>query len=393
MKILLYANTFAQITNGPAKFANALYRASQNAADIDLQILTESPLLTPLPKVQQVAAASWRTRLRLPLGKLKFSFHHHHTIQQFLAEKPQWQPDFVIFNDGCSGLYSSLRGVGDSKIVLMVNDDDYASSHRKGWWKTRQFRVFYYHFYLEQLACQKADIVFADSIYIKQLLEKVYGLPAAKVLLSYQGVQEQIIEEEIAATDSFPRSVAATHPIRIVFTKSDPIRGGLQELVAALSQLTAYYFELTIIGPFQDPIQLLGLSVPPHLQVRYLGPTAQPIVFEQIRQHHIFCTPSRREASGIASMEALALGTTVVSTRVGGIPEVLDQGRNGYLASACSAAAIAKALKACITDSPENRQAKRLAGKNWAKQHFNQTRLVAEFFSLLRERLTAKPRV
>ncbi len=387
VNILLYTSSFYPVTNGPAKFAQALHHLVDRQANVSLKILTDTKVLEPAAGVFEAASASWVSKLKLPLGKLKFSIHHHRNIQQFLEQQAAWRPDYVIFNDGCSGVYSCLRGIGRAKIVLMVNDDDYASSHQSGWWKSRESRVFYYHYYLEKLATRWAFSVFTASKYLKQLIEREYGLPSEKVIAFYQGIQLSLIEAEIPTEDNFPVAISQEKPLRLVFVKSDPVRGGLFELIAALGLLRQYAFELSIIGPFEDPTRQLKEALPPQLKMNYLGVLSQPATFEVMRQQHIYCTPSRRESLGIANMEALAVGTTVVSTRVGGIPEVLDDGNNGYLASACSPEAIAEAIAAAIADTPGNRQAKRQAGKAYALQHFNQTALVETFFSILRDRL------
>jgi glycosyltransferase involved in cell wall biosynthesis len=51
-----------------------------------------------------------------------------------------------------------------------------------------------------------------------------------------------------------------------------------------------------------------------------------------------------------AAVEALAVGTPVVSTRVGGVPEVVRDGENGLLVPAGDVAALANAIRALLED-------------------------------------------
>lgn len=385
MKILLYATPFAQITNGPAKFAHALLRAANCSGDIALKILTESKLPEPMEQVYPVPDSSWLSRIRLPMGKVKFSMHHHRNIHNFLKTHPHWKPDYVIFNDGCSGVYSSVIGIGKAKIVLMVNDYHYAAALVEGWWKNRKQQTYVYHYLLEKIAVRHADLVFANSIFLENLIIRKYGIAKKNITNNYQGVEACLLAKSLKQEDTFFDK--NQQGIQMTFVKSDAIIGGLQELIGALALLKQYRFELTIIGPFSNPKITLGYDVPENTSINYLGPQAQAKVYDQMQHSHIFCTPSRKEALGIANMEALALGTTVVSTRVGGIPEVLADGNNGYLASECSPRAIAEAIKTAIEDSPENRQRKRQAGKAWVLTHFNQEQLVGQFFETLRKAL------
>ena len=62
--------------------------------------------------------------------------------------------------------------------------------------------------------------------------------------------------------------------------------------------------------------------------------------------------PSYREAQGLALLEAMALRRPVVATRVGGIPEVVEDGVSGLLVPPGEAPALADAIVRLLTDHP-----------------------------------------
>lgn len=60
--------------------------------------------------------------------------------------------------------------------------------------------------------------------------------------------------------------------------------------------------------------------------------------------------PSREEGFGMTAIEAMAAGTPVVATRVGGIPELLEAGRHGHLVEPGDVHALARAIVSVLTE-------------------------------------------
>src|SRR5262249_19544535 len=64
----------------------------------------------------------------------------------------------------------------------------------------------------------------------------------------------------------------------------------------------------------------------------------------RFRQWDVFVSPSRSEGFGVAVLEAAACGVPSVVTRVGGLPEIVQDGSTGLVVAPESARAIADAL-------------------------------------------------
>jgi len=64
----------------------------------------------------------------------------------------------------------------------------------------------------------------------------------------------------------------------------------------------------------------------------------------------LYAMPSRAEGLGSAALLAMAHGVPVVATRVGGLPEVVEDGRTGWLVPADSPAALADVIISAASD-------------------------------------------
>ncbi len=78
--------------------------------------------------------------------------------------------------------------------------------------------------------------------------------------------------------------------------------------------------------------------------VRRLPPTSQAEVADWMRAADVVVAPSRREPLGLAAVEALACGTPVVASAVGGLKEVVRDGETGLLVPPGDVPALAGAL-------------------------------------------------
>jgi starch synthase len=80
------------------------------------------------------------------------------------------------------------------------------------------------------------------------------------------------------------------------------------------------------------------------------GMLAKYEVIQILSHATVFVCPSLYEPLGIVNLEAMACGTAVVASAVGGIPEVVDDGRTGLLVPPDDDAALALAINALIDD-------------------------------------------
>jgi colanic acid/amylovoran biosynthesis glycosyltransferase len=68
-------------------------------------------------------------------------------------------------------------------------------------------------------------------------------------------------------------------------------------------------------------------------RVSLLGAVSAEVVLQGLRKAHLFVLASHHEPLGVAIMEAMSCAVPVVATNLGGVPELIDHGIDGYLVS------------------------------------------------------------
>ena len=101
-------------------------------------------------------------------------------------------------------------------------------------------------------------------------------------------------------------------------------------------------------GPERGPAEMLARELKVDGHVTFLG--KQDHVERLIPKHHVLLMPSEMEAFGLAALEAMACGVPPVATRIGGVPELIDHGVDGFLETVGDVEAQAARVVSLLTD-------------------------------------------
>jgi glycosyltransferase involved in cell wall biosynthesis len=107
------------------------------------------------------------------------------------------------------------------------------------------------------------------------------------------------------------------------------------------------------------------------------------------RLHHLYETadalvlPTRADCFSLASIEAMASGIPVITCGVGGIPEIVENGRSGWLVPVGDGAALYQAIDALLAD-PMQADAMGRRGRAIVEQRFDAAKNTLGAFELLR---------
>jgi glycosyltransferase involved in cell wall biosynthesis len=116
------------------------------------------------------------------------------------------------------------------------------------------------------------------------------------------------------------RVLRLTHSVRLNVIGSGPCELSLRDLVADLG--------------LQDRVRLLGFK---------------PNIHDYMAHLDALLMPSLHEGLPYTLLEAMSLGLPIIASRVGGLPEVLQDGRNGILLPACEPERLSAAIADVVT--------------------------------------------
>jgi starch synthase len=267
-------------------------------------------------------------------------------------------------------------------------------------WKAEQLGGGYrVSSWVERTAYEAADAIIAVSEGMRTDVLACYpALDPARVHVVRNGIDTETYHP-VAETDVLERhGIDPSRPI-VAFVGRITRQKGVGHLVAAAHRIAADAQIVLCAGAPDTPeiaeetsaaVAELAKSRPGVFWIQEMLPTDE---VRQILSHAaVFVCPSVYEPLGIVNLEAMACGTAVVASDVGGIPEVVDHGRTGLLVHyderdvATYRTALADAINEVLAD-PARAAAFGVAGRERAIQEFSWATVAEQTVTVYRQAL------
>ncbi len=154
---------------------------------------------------------------------------------------------------------------------------------------------------------------------------------------------------------------------------------GVEYLISAMKLVRDV--DLLIVGDGQDRERLEKMAV--GLPVEFVGRVPPERVYEYLRQAKILILPSLYEGLPNVILEAMSMGVPVIATRVGGIPDLVKDGRTGILVEPGRVDELATSIKKLVEDDDLRRR----MSKNCLEEvkKYSWENVVGRFEDLLKE--------
>lgn len=266
---------------------------------------------------------------------------------------------------------------------------------RTAWWLRKLFGISYsFTGHANDIFCESespttnamlvkdAKFVATETEFSRKWMEEKHLFACGKIFRVFNGIRMEDIPAAKSA-DGVPRIVSVGRYVE---------KKGFPDLIQACALLRekGVPFECEIIGGGElesalvEQIERLKLGD----CVKLLGPRPQSEVRERLITARVFALACTSEKDGGSDnlptviMEAMSIGIPVVSTRISGIPEMVDDGETGFLTAPRAIQEFANALEKLLADSTLAARLGALGAKR-AREKFSVNKTAAELAKIL----------
>lgn len=227
-------------------------------------------------------------------------------------------------------------------------------------------------------ALRRATRLVCPSGYLARLAVS-WGVPEASVVVLPNPAPPL---PELPSREEARARFGATGPT-LAFAGRITRQKALEVALEALRRVEGVSLLVAGEGPELERVRATAAALGLDGRVRFLGPLDRQGVLALFRAADASVLSSTWENLPHSAVESLAVGTPVVATAVGGVPEVVRDGENGLLVPPGDAAALAEAIRRLAADSELRGQLARRAAAS--VEHLAAQRVYARLEELLRE--------
>ena len=232
----------------------------------------------------------------------------------------------------------------------------------------------------EWMLTYESSEVIVNSNYMKNELQRLFGLPYEKINVVPNGINVNAFNG-IERDYNFRRQYAADNEKIILFMGRLVYEKGIQHLIDAMPKILSNYNDAKLIvagkGAMLDELKAkvdyMGLSQ----KVYFTGYLNSKQVPKMYKCADISVFPSTYEPFGIVALEAMLAGVPTVVSDTGGLNEIIDHGVNGMKSYTGNANSLADSILTLLFDQQLCSEVTKNA-KQKVKNEYNWTKLAQD---------------
>jgi N-acetyl-alpha-D-glucosaminyl L-malate synthase BshA len=235
---------------------------------------------------------------------------------------------------------------------------------------------------ITRYAIQESDGVTSISSYLKEKTIQNFDVTRGiEVVPNFVNCDlYSPIKDEEARAEARRRLAQPDEAILMHLSNFRPVKR-VVDVVKVFAQIAAELPARLVLvgdGPERSAAEWLARDLKIQERVHFVG--KQERVDELLPLADLLLMPSELESFGLAALEAMACKVPSIATRVGGVPELVDDGVTGLLYEVGDVDAMAQGALSLLTD-PARLEAMREAGRKTAQTRFCASLVVPQYLS------------
>jgi glycosyltransferase involved in cell wall biosynthesis len=311
------------------------------------------------------------------IGALPPNFHTVPLAEPERTLKSYWEFRTVVKRLGCDlvhipNLFSVPRMLPCPYVMTVHDMLEHLSRARQqtGFWGSL-------HFQSTKRVLRGAARIFAVSNFTKNEMEKLFDIPAGRIEVVYNAIDERFLHGHASAADRqlIAERYQVTYPFLLYAGRISPHKNVVR-MIEAFSALKTELekdqalpdLKLIIIGDDvsgNPDLRRTVIRSGVQNDVRFLGFVPIEVLRTFYDQAKVFIFPSLYEGFGLPPLEAMAHGTPVVTSNVSSLPEVV--GNAAVLVHPENVFEIMRALQRVLLDQPLREKMKERSYRQAAK--------------------------
>ncbi len=271
---------------------------------------------------------------------------------------------FLFFDNIAARIIGKVAGV-----PVIISGQRSAETHRS---KLRNF--------LDKTTLPLTNHIISNSEAGKKILIERTGVKEEKISVIYNGVSAKKpcpvqVKENTKRRDR----------IKIGFIGRLTKLKGLIYLLESIAQLKNKKISLVLIGdgPERENLEKLSRELNIENQVKFLG--RKENAWEYMANFDVFVLSSLWEGTPNVILEAMSQGVPVIATHVGGIPEMIDDGKTGFLTESKNPKVLAEKINYVLGLSQSELEEIIKKARKTVEEKFSLGKMINEHENLYRE--------
>lgn len=285
----------------------------------------------------------------------------------------EYRPDVVHVNSSKAGLTLLASRVAMVKRVIFTAHG-WAFNEARPRWQRSVMKFFYaLMIYLAHTTICVSEAVHDDMSWVPFKGKSMKVIRLGITPPSYKSKEEarRVLAEDLASR-TWIGAIAELHPTKRILDAIEAMADVVKKHPNAVLIILGEGQERAVL---EERVKVLSLES----SVRFCGFVKDAATYAPA--FDIFVLPSRSEALGYVLLEAGGAGIATVATRVGGIPEIIDNKKTGLLVPPYNPAVFARALVQLLEDD-ELRASLGKALKERVDTEFSLSRMTERTFAL-----------